>query len=156
MHTITFVPSAYGTSAAGTAKGPDGIVEGVYEVDGKYLYQYMYNGDLFLRAAPGKDYSDLQSSGGMPRITDAAQRAEVISLIKSRGRKLSGKSEIAEARSRISGMSASSAQPVGFDSPLPPAPEENKFYKQPWFWAASVGGTALLGYIGYTLYRTRK
>lgn len=30
------------------------------------------------------------------------------------------------------------------------------FYKQPWFWAASVGGTALLGYIGYTIYKAKK
>jgi hypothetical protein len=138
--------------------GPDGIIEGVYEVDGKYLYQYMFSGDLFLRAAPGKDYSDLQSSGGMPKITDAAQRADVVSLIKSRGKKLAGKSEISEARSRISGLPASqgSTQPVGFDSPLPPAPGEDTFYKQPWFWAAAVGGTGLLGYIGYTVYKARK
>lgn len=156
---MTFVPSVYGASAAGTVMGPDGIVEGVYEVDGKYLYQYMFSGDLFLRAAPGKDYSDLQSSGGMPKITDASLRADAISLIKSRGKKLAGKSEISEARARISGLPASqgSAQPVGFDNPLPGPPAgDEKFYTKPWFWAAAVGGTGLLGYIGYTVYKARK
>lgn len=34
--------------------------------------------------------------------------------------------------------------------------EKTPFYKEPWFWAASVGGTALLGYIGYTVYKARK
>jgi hypothetical protein len=145
--------SSYGVA------GPDGIEEGVYEVEGKYLYQYMYNGDLFLRAAPGKDYSALQSAGGMPRITDVAQREAVISLIKSRGKKLSGKDEISAARAKISGMSESKGDvsPVGFDAPLPPAPEGGeKFYTQPWFWVAAVGGTGLLGYIGYTFYKSRK
>jgi len=36
------------------------------------------------------------------------------------------------------------------------APPPDAFYKQPWFWAASVGGTALLGYIGYTIYKAKK
>jgi hypothetical protein len=145
--------SSYGVA------GPDGIEEGVYEVDGKYLYQYMYTGDLFLRTAPGKDYSDLQSAGQMPRITDPSQRASVISLIKSRGTKLAGKSAISEARSRISALSASSGSttPIGFDAPLPPAPgDDKKFYTEPWFWVAAVGGTGLLGYIGYTVYKSRK
>jgi hypothetical protein len=144
--------SSYGVA------GPDGIEEGVYEVDGKYLYQYMYTGDLFLRTAPGKDYSDLQSAGQMPRITDPSQRASVISLIKSRGTKLAGKSAISEARSRISALPASSGSttPVGFDAPLPPASSGEKFYTQPWFWVAAVGGTGLLGYIGYTVYTSRK
>jgi hypothetical protein len=54
-------------------------------------------------------------------------------------------------------QSAGEASPIGFDTLLPPAPEgDEKFYTQPWFWVAAVGGTGLLGYVGYTLFKSRK
>lgn len=133
--------------------GPDGLEEGVY-VLGDSLYQYMYTGDLFLRAAPGYDYSDKQSAGEMPKVEDASQKAQVIARLKSSGRRLSDKSEIASERSRISGLPSTSVAPVGFDADTNPAPK--KMYEEPWFWVSAVGGASLLGYIGYTIYKARK
>ena len=158
---MRFNPSVHSGLLDYGVLGPDGIEEGVYLVSGKYLYQYMYTGDLFLRASPGNDYSALQSAGQMPRISDPAQKASVIALIRSGARKMSGKDEIATTRAKIAAMPAeTTTAPVGFTAapaaaPPPDGGNERKFYAEPWFWAATVGGTALLGYVGYTIFKKR-
>ena len=157
---MRFNPSTHSGLLGYGVLGPDGIEEGVYLVNGKYLYQYMYTGDLFLRAAPGNDYTELQSTGRMPQVTDPSQNASVIALIRSVGLRMSGKDEIAATRAKIAAMPVDAAIPTGFTAAPVSAPQRladtgRKFYAEPWFWAATVGGTALLGYVGYTIFKKR-
>lgn len=138
---MQFVPS-YGVSASS-------LPDGVYLV-GDYLYSWFpLSGDLFLRAEPGSDYTD-----NLQKITDAKMREAVFTAM-SNGKKIP-KDEIRYNRERIAALPKAAPLEKPEDVGNPPPPGSAPFYKEPWFWAASVGGTALLGYIGYTVYKARK
>ena len=141
---MQFVPSTY--AAADTT----GLADGVYLV-GDYLYSWFpTSGDLFLRAEPGSDYSD-----NLKKIADPPMRGAVFAAMKTNGRKIL-KDEIRANRERIAALPKAPPLEKPEDVGNPPPPGSAAFYKEPWFWAASVGGTALLGYIGYTVYKARK
>ena len=138
-----FVPSNLSYGVANT------LADGVYLV-GDYLYSWFpASGDLFLRAEPGHDYSD-----NLQKIADPKMREAVLSAMAG-GRKIL-KDEIRANRERIAALPPAAPLKTPEDVANPPPPGSAAFYKEPWFWAASVGGTALLGYIGYTVYKARK
>ena len=155
---MRFVPSSeYG------AMGPDGLETGVYVLD-NYLYQYMPSGDLLLRAEPGNDYSDRISQNDPTLKLQDPGRAQVIAELKSRGRLLSGKDAIALERDRVSRLAPQSGTPMGFTADTDPENYAASFLpsairnnlRQPWFWVATIGGVGLAGYMGYTIYKSRK
>jgi hypothetical protein len=148
MSTLIFNPSHQSYGAASDA--PSGLQEGVYLV-GDYLYSYYaISGDLFLLAEPGNDYSD-----NMKKIVDAPMREAVFAAITSNGRKVL-KDEIRSNRERIAALPAAAPITKPEEVLNPPPPGSGAFYKQPWFWVAAVGGTALVGYAGWSFYKSRK
>jgi hypothetical protein len=148
MSALLFNPSHRSYGAASDI--PSGIQDGVYLV-GDYLYSvYPASGDLFLRAEPGSDYSD-----NMKKIVDPEMRKAVFDAMVSKGRKIL-KDEIRANRERIAALPAAAPITKPDEVLNPPPPGSGAFYTKPWFWVAAVGGTGLLGYAGWSFYKSRK